>query len=70
MVNACEQRIDSLQAAVDEPTSGGVTAESTHVQTVMIPALHALRETVDQMEPLLPEDLWILPTYAEMLFIK
>jgi glutamine synthetase len=30
----------------------------------------ALRETADQMEMILPDDLWPLPTYREMLFIK
>ena len=70
LVNTCEQRIDALQAAVDEPVRGGVAAEAAHAHAMIIPALSALRETADQMEPLLPDDLWALPTYAEMLFIK
>ena len=31
-------------------------------------ALDALREAVDGLEGLLPEDMWPLPSYAEMMF--
>ena len=34
------------------------------------PAVLALREIADQIEVILPDDLWPLPTYREMLFIK
>ena len=70
LVNECEQRIDSLQAAVDQLGEGDVTAGATHAHAVIIPALNDLRQTADAMEMLLPDDLWPLPTYAEMLFIK
>jgi glutamine synthetase len=30
----------------------------------------AVRETADQLEMILPDDLWPLPTYREMLFIR
>ena len=30
----------------------------------------SLRETADQIEVILPDDLWPLPKYREMLFIK
>jgi glutamine synthetase len=36
----------------------------------VIPAMVALREIADQIEAILPDDLWPLPTYREMLFIK
>jgi len=29
-----------------------------------------VRETADQLEMILPDDLWPLPTYREMLFIR
>jgi glutamine synthetase len=32
-------------------------------------AMSSLRETVDNLEALLPDDLWPLPTYAEMMFM-
>jgi glutamine synthetase len=30
----------------------------------------AVREAADELEALLPDSLWPLPTYQEMLFIK
>ena len=34
------------------------------------PAMLKVREVVDALEGLLPDDVWPLPTYQEMLFIK
>ena len=35
-----------------------------------IPAMVSLREVVDKLEAMVADDLWPLPTYREMLFIK
>ena len=32
--------------------------------------MDALREAGDAIENLVPQDLWPLPTYREMLFVK
>jgi glutamine synthetase len=36
----------------------------------VLPAMLKVRSTVDELEGLLPDDVWPLPTYQEMLFIK
>lgn len=36
----------------------------------VLPAMLKVRGTVDELEALLPDDVWPLPTYQEMLFIK
>ncbi|MEV4420414.1 glutamine synthetase III [Patulibacter sp. NPDC049589] len=36
----------------------------------VIPAMDAVRVTADQLEKIVPDDLWPLPHYSEMLFIK
>ena len=36
----------------------------------VIPAMQSLRESADELEPIVDADLWPLPTYAEMLFLK
>ena len=41
-----------------------------HFHDNVIPAMLAVREIADQIEMILPDDLWPLPTYREMLFIK
>ena len=69
LVGAFEQRIEALEAAL---AHGGhdLRAEVTHFHDDVIPSMVSLRETADQMESILPDDLWPLPTYREMLFIK
>ncbi|MEM1059059.1 MAG: glutamine synthetase III [Verrucomicrobiota bacterium] len=42
---------------------------ATWAETVK-PAMESLRETVDELEGLVPDAMWPLPTYQEMLFIK
>ncbi len=69
LVGALEQRIEALEKAVVH-TGHDLRAEVKHFHDDVIPAMTALRETADQMESILPDDLWPLPTYREMLFIK
>jgi glutamine synthetase len=36
----------------------------------VIPAMEAVRTVADQLERVVADDLWPLPKYSEMLFIK
>ncbi len=36
----------------------------------VFPALNVLRTAADKLECIVSDDLWPLPTYREMLFIK
>ena len=36
----------------------------------VIPAMDAVREVADKLERIVADDLWPLPKYSEMLFIK
>jgi hypothetical protein len=40
------------------------------MRDTMLPAMAAVREVADRLEGLVPDDLWPLPKYAEILFIK
>ncbi|HBB75398.1 MAG TPA: glutamine synthetase type III [Planctomycetaceae bacterium] len=70
LVGSLEQRIDALEATLDHHGDGDLRREAGHFHDVVIPALASLREAADQVESILPDDLWPLPTYREMLFIK
>ena len=41
-----------------------------YVQTSVVPAMEAARDVADRLEKVVPDDLWPLPKYAEILFIK
>jgi glutamine synthetase len=69
--------IDELSAALDELDAqneelGGdeVSSKVIHMRNNVIPAMNAVREVADRMEKVIPDDLWPLPTYRDMLFVK
>jgi glutamine synthetase len=70
LVGTFEGRIEALEKALGHHGAADLRAEVKHFHDDVIPAMVALRETADQMEMILPDDLWPLPTYREMLFIK
>jgi glutamine synthetase len=43
---------------------------ATHINSKVKPAMDALREVVDTLELHVAADLWPLPTYRELLFLK
>ena len=36
----------------------------------LMPLMHQLRETVDGLEALVDDNIWPLPSYQEMLFVR
>jgi glutamine synthetase len=40
------------------------------MRDTVIPAMDATREVADKLERIVADDLWPLPKYSEMLFIK
>ena len=45
-------------------------AEAKFKCTKILPAMLAVRESADTLEGVVADDLWPLPSYQEMLFIK
>jgi glutamine synthetase len=41
-----------------------------YVQTAVIPAMTAVREVADELEKVVPDTLWPLPKYSEVLFVR
>jgi glutamine synthetase len=70
LVGDLESRIEAVEKSLAHGGDGDVRHEVAHFHDDVIPALAKLRETADQVETILPDDLWPLPTYREMLFIK
>jgi len=62
-------RTEKLAKAVDAHV-GGTEKHAKYMRDAVVPAMAALREVGDQLEVLIPSELWPLPTYREMLFIK
>jgi glutamine synthetase len=48
----------------------GAEKWAAYMHDTVIPAMDDVREVADRLEKLVPDDLWPLPKYSEMLFIK
>ena len=65
------ERIRELEAAnVSHPHSRTRSSNARYVQSTVVPAMTAVREVADQLERVVPDTLWPLPKYSEILFIK
>jgi glutamine synthetase len=78
--NELLQQVSSLVAGLQQAIASLKAAKATHHKDIkaecdwcrdgILPAMEALRTVVDELEGLVADDLWPLPTYQEMLFIK
>jgi glutamine synthetase len=69
MIGDLQKAIDALEAARAEEHHGA-EAECNWCRDGIIPAMVALRKACDELETIVADDHWPLPTYQEMLFIK
>ncbi len=69
LVDELRIRTDKLAKALDHH-GGSVEKHAKYMRDTIVPAMEALRETGDQIELIVPHEIWPLPTYREMLFIK
>ena len=69
LVSALQNGAAALEAVLAVEADGFV-AEARHCCDVVLPAMLAVRESADALEGVVADDLWPLPTYQEMLFIK
>jgi glutamine synthetase len=69
LIDQFRVQTETLSSAL-EHTSGSTEKHAKHTRDSIVPKMVALREVGDQIELLTPHELWPLPTYREMLFIK
>jgi glutamine synthetase len=69
LVDDFRVRTDKLGKALDHHDAD-VERHARYMRDTVCTTMAALRETGDQLELLVPHQLWPLPTYREMLFIK
>jgi glutamine synthetase len=69
LVETMQESIETLKAA--ESREHGCSAEhAAYVRDSLLPAMEVARTISDQLEEMLPDDLWPLPSYTEMLFVR
>jgi len=62
--------LDELEAANSEPAELEGLEGAIHARDKQLAAMVAVREAADKLEKVVADDLWPLPKYEEMLFIK
>jgi glutamine synthetase len=69
LVDKFKAQTDGLAAALNH---NGLSAEkhAKYMRDKIVPAMGKLREVGDEIEVLTPHEIWPLPTYREMLFVK
>ena len=70
LVTNLEKGIVDLEHALGHKAEGGVLDHAKHYRDEVLPAMLAIRKACDQLELIIADDLWPLPTYQEMLFIR
>jgi glutamine synthetase len=62
------ERVNSQES--HEPYEDDVLEHAKYMRDSVLPAMMAVREASDKLERMVADDLWPLPRYSEMLFIK
>ncbi|MBV8385973.1 MAG: glutamine synthetase type III, partial [Acidimicrobiia bacterium] len=68
-IAALRAGISTLRAELGHDAVATPLEEARHAQDNLLPAMTSTRIAADQLESLVADDLWPLPTYQEMLFI-
>jgi glutamine synthetase len=69
-INELQSSIKALEKAQGHHHDGDAYVHAKHMREHVFPQLTAVRAAADKLESMVSDDLWPLPTYREMLFIK
>jgi glutamine synthetase len=70
LVTSLRTGIAALVAAQAGAEGNHGLEEAAYYRDAVLPAMLAVREAADALEAVVADDLWSLPTYQEMLFIR
>jgi glutamine synthetase len=70
LVNRFAEAIFALERANAPHPDVDELAHARYMRDEVLPAMDGVREIADRLERIVADDLWPLPRYSEMLFIK
>jgi glutamine synthetase len=70
LVKELQDATVALEKTMDHHEHGGLEGEAKCFCHHVLPAMAAVRKAADELECIVADDQWPLPTYQEMLFIK
>ena len=69
MINDLQKSLSHLDHEISHH-GGDVYEHAKHMRDNVLPAMNEVRKYADKLEVMVADDLWPIPTYREMLFIK
>jgi glutamine synthetase len=70
LVDEFQSALEVLVARNAELGGDDIHSKAEHMRSNIIPAMESVRSLADRLEKVIPDDLWPLPTYRDMLFVK
>ena len=70
MTKALLNGVSKVESSLNHGPNGSVEGHAKHFKEEVLPAMLEVRTAADALEGMVADDLWPLPTYQEMLFIK
>ena len=70
LVDQLTEKLAVLAERNQDQGGDDVVSKAEHMRANIIPALKEVRDVVDRLERIVPDDLWPVPTYRDMLFVK
>ncbi len=64
-----QKSLEALCQAVDKEHTSAL-AKAIFIRDVLLPEMLQSRNISDKLEAMIPDDIWPLPSYTEMLFIR
>jgi glutamine synthetase len=69
-LRAMQQAVLALERLLDAASGKDLLEEARYCCDKILPAMNEARRWADALESIVADDLWALPSYQEMLFIK
>jgi glutamine synthetase len=69
-INDLQKALGDLDGVLGHHAEGELIDHAKYSRDKVIPAMNAVRTAADRLEGIVADDLWPIPTYREMLFIK
>jgi glutamine synthetase len=70
LIGKLQASLSGLETATSHHGASDALAEAKHFSGSVLPAMLKVREAADGLEAVVADDLWPLPTFQEILFIK
>ncbi len=70
LIDQLHERVGVLAERNQELGGDDVMSKAEHMRASIIPAMNDVRDVVDRLERIVPDDLWPVPAYRDMLFVK